>query len=461
MFTVSDLHRAIGGRLEGLTAAESKTKAVGPIVTDSRQVETGDVFWARRGAHQDGADFAGGAFARGASGAVVSRPVATPAEGWSIVVDDPQQALWQWAAWVRSRFDGTLVGVTGSVGKTTTRQMIYTALRSQMPGKVSPRNYNNHVGVPISLSRLEPSDRFAVLELAASRKGEIAALAELSRPSIGVITCIGDSHLAGFGSREGIARAKTELLASLPADGLAVLGDDPWLRRMARSCAAPVMWVGCSAGCDLIAEDVRSDLGRLSFRLGESVFRVPVWGRHHLVASLAAVAVGRRMGLSDAEIADALTGFEVVPMRCQMLDVRGATIINDAYNANPTSMRAALELLRDFDATGRRIAVCGDMLELGDEAAVLHWQVGREAVATSHVDLLIACGDYARHVVAGARAAGMPTQRAIPCRKADDVLPYLGQAVQPGDVVLIKGSRAMAMERLVAALAQYPKRRSA
>lgn len=461
MFTVSDLHRAIGGQLAGLSAGDSEAKALGPVVTDSRQVEAGDTFWARRGAHREGADFACGAFARGASGAVVGKPVFTPEDRWTIQVDDPQQALWDWAAWVRGQFTGTLVGVTGSVGKTTTRQMIFTVLRSRLPGKVSPRNYNNHVGVPISLSRLERDDRFAVLELAASGAGEIAALAALARPAIGVITCIGDSHLAGFGSREGIARAKSELLSALPADGLAVLGDDPWLRRLARASAAPVMWVGCSAGCDLIAHDVRSDLGRLSFRLGRSEFRVPVWGRHHLIAALAAVAVGRHLGLADSEIADALAGFEPVPMRCQMLDVRGATVINDAYNANPTSMRAALELLRDFDAPGRRIAVCGDMLELGEEAPVLHWQMGREAVATSHVDLLIACGDYARHVVAGARAAGLPTQRAIPCRRADDALPYLGQAVVPGDVVLIKGSRAMAMERLVAALEEYPKRRTA
>jgi UDP-N-acetylmuramoyl-tripeptide--D-alanyl-D-alanine ligase len=457
--TLHDLHQAIGGQLQA--AAEPQAVSLGDISTDSREAQPGSVFWGLKGAQYDGDDFAAEAFERGAVGAVVSKSMAVPAGRWAIQVPDTFEALRRWAAWKRGRFTGAVIGVTGSVGKTTTRQMIHTALASRLRGTASPRNYNNQLGVPLSMTRIEADQDYAVLELGASRRGEIASLAQLAAPKIGVITHVGDAHLSGFGGRHGVAVAKAELLSALPPDGHAVLGDDPWLRRLASCCRAAITWVGRTSQCDLVADDVRATGGRLEFNVRACPFVVPVWGRHHLTSALLAIATARLFGLDLKEIAEALARFESVPMRCQVCETRGATIINDTYNASPTAMQAALELLRDFDAPGKRIVVCGEMAELGGESSLWHHRLGTQIVSVCRADVVIACGEHARDVVAGARAAGMPRAHAIPCRSADETLPYLGQTIQPGDVVLVKGARFMGMERVVSALAEFPKRRSA
>ncbi len=462
MATLRDLHHAIGGQLLPADRAPALlTQRLGSVSTDSREIIAGEVFWALRGPRYDGSDFAIEAFRRGAAGAIVSQPVRPPADRWAILVDNTLSSLWRWAATARRHFSGTVIGVTGSVGKTTARQMIHTVLRTRFNGSASPGNFNNQLGVPLSLLQAERGQDYAVLELGASKVGEIASLAGLCAPRIGVITCIGDAHLGGFGSQEGVAQAKTELLAALPTEGLAVLGDDPWLRRMTRDCSAKITWVGTRLDCDLCATNVRTSPGRLAFRLNDQSFQIPVWGRHHLTAALAAIAVGRAFGLDLPAMAEALAEFQSLPMRCEVLQIRDALIINDTYNSSPTAMRAALELLAGLDTPGRRIVACGDMAELGDMAASLHCDIGRQVVTVSNADLLIACGHYARHVVAAARGAGMAAKKTIPCASVEEALPHLGQAIQPGDSVLVKGSRVMAMERVVDALQQYPLRRSA
>ncbi|MHB1035835.1 MAG: UDP-N-acetylmuramoyl-tripeptide--D-alanyl-D-alanine ligase [Pirellulales bacterium] len=463
-FTLGELHEAVGGQLVLSTTplAEGIASPIARIVTDSRQVQPGDVFFALSGSRLDGADFAEEAYLRGAAGVVSAKKPRLPWAGrWGVCVEDAQAALWRLAAWKRRRFRGTVVAVTGSVGKTTTRQMIETVLRSRLTGSASPRNFNNHVGVPLSMLGMEEDHDYAVLELGASCRGEIAELARLCEPKIGVLTRVAEAHLAGFGSQRGVAESKAELLSSLPEDGWAVLGDDPLLRRVAGSCRAKTLWIGRGADCDVMAGDVHWAAGRLSFQVEDQRFAVPVWGRHHLTAALAAVAVGRLLGLTLEEIAEALADFDAPPMRCEVTSLAGVTIINDSYNANPTAMRAALELLRDCDAPGRRIVVCGDMRELGETTPELHRQLGDEVVTVCGADLLLACGEHSEDVVAGARAAGMSPSRTIACREPEETVPYLEQTLAAGDVILVKGSRAMALERVIDALEMRPQRRCA
>ncbi len=423
MSTVGELCTAIGGRL---LPEEAACAPLGPVVSDSRRIEPGDVFWALCGPKYDGGQFTGEAFARGARGAVIinSSPLllgegTSPAsphpnplpkgegtadvpEGrWAIRVDDTERALSDWARYRRNHTAATVIAVSGSAGKTTAREMIHCVLRRRLCGSASPRNFNNHLGVPLSMTAIEPIHDYAVLELGANHPGEIAALAELARPAVGVITCVGDAHLGEFGCIRKIADAKAELLAALPADGRAVLGDDPWLRKVAFRCKANILWVGTAEDCHVRATDVKTAGGRLSFCTGGSQFSIPVWGRHHLTSALAAVAVGQLLGFDADEMARALYDFAPMPMRCQVQRIGGATVINDAYNSNPTAMRAALELLGEMDAAGKKIVICGDMGELGKRAVPLHRKMGRQTVEIGRASALIACGEFAGAVVAG------------------------------------------------------------
>ncbi len=456
--TVKQLHEILGGRLRVATLAprHGEMARVGSVVTDSRQVQRGDVFWALPGSQFDGAQFVGDALARGAEGVVVGKKYVQPSPGcWSLEVDDARQALLQLAAWNRARCGGRVVAVTGSVGKTTTRQMIRAVLEQSQCGTASPKNYNNHVGLPLSMLAMEPAHDFGVFELAANAAGEIGALAKLCRPQVGVITRIGDAHLGGFGSLDAVADAKSELLGALPTNGYAVLaGDDARLRKAAAGCRAKAVWFGRSLDNDLVATNVESRDGQLTFEVDGTHMSVAVWGRHYLASALAAVAVGRIFGMRDVEISRGLCEFEPPPMRCQITRIGGATIIDDSYNASPVAMRAALELLRDINAPGRRIVVCGDMRELGDAAGRLHQHLGDQIVTLCGADLLVACGQHSGEVVEGARRAGMPTSRAVAVTNVEQLFTHCQEVVRPGDVVLVKGSRALAMDRLVEWLAR-------
>jgi UDP-N-acetylmuramoyl-tripeptide--D-alanyl-D-alanine ligase len=456
LLTLAQLCDITGGRLRlaAMPPCHGELAHVGPIVTDSRRVQSEMVFWGLSGPRFDGSCFAEDALVRGASGVVVAGRDVAPWPGrWSLRVDDALKALWDLAAWHRLQFTGRVVAVTGSVGKTTTRLMIDTVLRSTFTGTTSPKNYNNHIGLPLSLLRLESDHQYAALELGASAAGEIGKLAGLCRPQIGVITRIGEAHLGGFGTQQELAEAKAELLTALPTSGVAVLnGDDAWLRKLAGRTSARIVWIGRGPDCDLTAVDVCFADGRLQFRVDAQRYSIPVWGRHQLTTALSAIAVGLEFGLTPAEIAAALADFEPPVMRCQVTDAAGTKLIDDSYNASPTAMRAAFDLLREVDAPGERVVVCGDMKELGASSRQWHLQLGEETVTRCGADRLIACGDHAEDVVIAARLAGMPAARAVAYREVEETISFVRHAVRPGSAVLVKGSRAMGMERVAEAL---------
>ena len=453
--SIGELQAAVGGRLQwaGMPPIDGPVTTINAVKTDSREIAAGDVFWALQGRVHHGAEFAQEALLRGAVGVVTDRPIAAMPGSFCLHVENAQLALWELAAWHRQHFSGAIIAVTGSVGKTTAREMIHTVLCTCARGTASPRNFNNQIGVPLSVLRMAPADDYAVLELGASATGEIDALARLCEPDIAVVTNCADAHLGGFGSLEQVGAAKCELLRSMADGATAVLnGDDAVLRSMAGGFDCEKLWFGRAADNCLMATHVESTQGQLRFRVAGQPYFVPVWGRHHLCSSLAAVALGRLYGRSHAEIADALAQYRPVPMRCEVTQLGRFTVINDTYNSCPYAMKAALALLRDFGNSGRRIVVNGDMQELGAASDRLHYQLGQEIVTHCGADRLVACGQFAEQVADGAMDAGMPENHIVSFAKPLAATQWLRQVLAAGDVLLVKGSRKLEMDRLIVEL---------
>lgn len=450
---LADLAAASGGRLEGVPAGMID---VSRIVTDSRIVQPGDVFWAFHGARHDAHEFVPAALTAGAALVVVDQAHADlPVP--RLVVPDTLTAWGRLAAWKRQQSDALVIAVTGSVGKTTTRELVYAALSERHPGLRSPANFNNQYGLPQTLLELRAADEFAVLEMGADREGEIRELCAIARPEVGLITAIGKAHVKSFGSVEGIIRAKGELLEALPDNGFAVLpGDDPVLRQMARRAPCPVIFVGEHPQNHLWPVQVRATPAALMFRVNGQDYTVPVTGRHFLVNALLAIAVAREIGMDSASIARGLTRFRPVAGRCCHRQVGPCTVIDDSYNASPTAVSAALHVLSDieFAGGGRRIAVLGDMRELGELGPAEHRAIGRQA-AGAGIDALLAYGEYADDLARGARDGGLSAGRVAVAADLDVLRLLLECWLEPGAVVLVKGSRVMQMEHVVRWIEEY------
>jgi UDP-N-acetylmuramoyl-tripeptide--D-alanyl-D-alanine ligase len=443
--TLNQLLAATGGRP---SVGKANTVAFTRVSTDSRTVEEGDLFWALRGERHDGHRFADEAARRGAVACVASADSSIPGGLPAALVADTIQGLKDFAHWYRQRRDALVVGVTGTVGKTTTREMIYSVLGTRFDGCRSPKNFNNHIGLPLSVLEMRDDHDFAVLEMGASKVGEIRELTAIALPEAGVITAIGIGHLEGFGSLEQIIQGKGELVESLPADGFAVInGDDPNCRTIARRAACRVLTVGQQGQNTFRATVVRAVGPELRFRVDGGAFAIRAAGRHHLTGALAAVAVAREMGLTTRHIAEGFSQFTPVEGRCHVRDLGQITLIDDTYNANPTSMEAACRLLAEWSPAGRRILVIGDMAELGDESAEWHRIAGRTA-AQLQIDQLAAVGRYAPDVVRGAIEHGMKHHQVAECENLDSLLSALDSSSASGDIVLVKGSRCMQMERV-------------
>lgn len=434
--------------LRAVAAALGEELASPAIVTgwstDSRTVQPGDLFFALRGPHHDGHNYAAGATANGAVGIVADRDVEA---GCPVLrVEETCSALQRLAAWARRQWGGKIVAVTGSAGKTTTKDIVAALLAAEFRTAKSEGNLNNEIGLPLSLLRMDEAAQAGVVELGMNHPGEIRRLAEIARPDVGVVTNVGYAHIENFDSIEGIAAAKRELIESLPDEGAAVLNaDDPRVAAMRNAHEGPTILFGQSPGADVRAEDVELAGDRVRFRVGTAKFDSSLTGRHNLSNVLAGIAVARIYGIAPERLRDHVRMLAPGKMRGQRLDVRGMTIFNDCYNSNPEAVRAMLDVLKDTPAR-RRIAVLGEMLELGHWAEPVHRGVGDYAVACG-VDVLVGICGAACHMLDAAKKKGL---RASAAFFFDDPSPagrLMRALAQPGDAILFKGSRGVHVER--------------
>lgn len=476
LFIVDEIREIASASLLAGDDARVAKQGIRRLCTDSREIGEGDLFVAIAGERMDGHDFVPAAFKKGAVGALVrddyrlpaSAP-RRPAHGSArapvlLGVPDTLRAYQQLAAYHRNRFQIPVVAVTGSNGKTTTKEMVADVLAQRWPVLRTEGNLNNRIGVPQTLFRLAPRHKAAVVEMGVDQVGQTTRLCEMVRPTVGLITNIGPDHLEFFGTMDVSARAKGELLEFLPPEGSAVLNaDDPYFGYLVSRARCEVLSFGLTSKAQVRAERLTMGsrqgtqfLLRLPGRSKPQPVSIRVHGLHNILNALAAAAVGHVMGLNPRTIAEGLARFRPAAMRSQVLTVGGIRIINDCYNANPASMKAAIDLLLALGAGGRSVAVLGDMLELGASAPELHREIGAY-LAERGVAQLIACGPLGRHVAEGARAAGMAAERVVHEPDAARAGAALKTLVQDGDVVLVKASRGMKMEQAVEMLAGGPR----
>jgi UDP-N-acetylmuramoyl-tripeptide--D-alanyl-D-alanine ligase len=464
--------------LESLTnfRPEGNTPVITEAAIDSRQVIPGSMFVAIPGERVDGHDFLAEAFKRGASFALIQKEVdasfrtldlraglnadaipdlTTPL---CLRVENTLSALQQIARFWRRKLDLRVIGITGSVGKSTTKELVAEVLSQRYRTLKSPGNLNNEIGLPLSILRLSPGYQRAVLEMGFYVPGEIAFLCDIAQPQVGVVTNVGTVHAERAGSQEAIAQGKTELVQALPEDGVAILNfDDPWVRKMEEKTRAQVFFYGLSSESDLWADNVEGQgLEGIRFRLHyqrETLYvRVPLIGRHSVHTALRAAAVGLVEGLTWQEIFDGLnqghTQLRLVAVRSKT----GALILDDTYNASPESMLAALNLLDELD--GRKIAVLGDMLELGQYERQGHEMVGLRAAQVA--DSLLTLGTRGHMIAEAARRSGMKKSSVLEFEELDQIIDWLNQNLAKNDSVLIKGSHGLHMDRIVSVLEVRP-----
>jgi UDP-N-acetylmuramoyl-tripeptide--D-alanyl-D-alanine ligase len=408
---------------------------------DSRTVAPGDLFFALRGPNHDGNAFVGEVFRKGAVAAIANDIQPGPV----LVVPDTLGALQSTAAWAKNQWGGEVIGVTGSAGKTSTKDVIATMLAQSMPVGKTIGNLNNHVGVPLSILRLPSQARIAVLEMGMNHAGEIRALCAIARPRIGVVTNVGYAHMQAFDSIDGVAAAKRELIESLPSDGIAVLNaDDPLVSRFREVHRGRSITFGIDRQADIRATEVQLTDHGVSFRVEGVQFESRLIGRHSVSNILAGLTVAALYGIRPSELTEVVKDMVAPPMRGRRLVHNEVVILDDCYNSNPDAARAMIDVLRDTPAK-RRIAVLGEMLELGRWSEPLHRDVGSYAAA-SGIDVLVGISGEACHLVDAARQAGLAEDAAFFFPDAGAAGERLRRIARPGDVILFKGSRGTHVE---------------
>lgn len=432
------------------------------VCTDSRSVRSGDLFVALKGERFDGHDYLAEVIERGAAGAlveasVVDRSFSLP----SVVVENTRSALGRLAGAYRQTFDPCVIAVGGSNGKTTTKELIASVLRQRFRTLWSEASYNNDIGVPLTLLRLEREHEAAVFEVGTNHPGELEPLIRLVDPRIGVITSLGREHLEFFNDMTGVCREEGVLAERLPPDGTLYFGaDNVWGEDILRRTQATVVRVGFSGPCDWRCIGARLSMTGTAFKVVSPLaeysgeYQVGLWGRHHAVNAMFAIAIGAQLGLSQSEIQHGLEGAMPAPRRLELRRCGFIHVLDDCYNANADSMAAALQTLAELPCPGGRIAVLGDMAELGLQAESAHAEAGRLA-AELNLGRLLVVGEMAAVTAAAARQAGL--RQVLELGTTEAVADALRRVIRPGDVVLLKASRRTRLERVVEALCDSEK----
>ena len=441
---------AIGGRPLGMPPAANVTD----VCIDSRKLTPKCLFFAIRGETHDGHDFVSAAIEGGASAAVISDTAkidpALHRDGRLIQVADTTAALGRLAGWYRKQLAAQVIAVAGSNGKTTTKNMLTTVLASRRRGRGAAASFNNAIGVPLTLLAAEPADEFVVVEIGTNHPGEVVALGRIARPNLAIITSIGEEHLEFFRDLDTVAKEEFSLLGCLRDHGFVAVSHE------AAKYAAPELLrahsaviYGTAADAHLRAERLTCENGGYRFLLnGRKEFFVPMLGAHNAMNALGVIAVATRMRLTEDEIAAALATVRPAPMRLEWATIGGLTLINDAYNANPSSMRAALSVIDELSGTGRKVLILGDMRELGDTTERAHLGVGRDA-GRSAAQVIITVGENARVVADGVISTAGAAKRVYSFPSVATLVEKLESLIEPGDVVLLKASRASKLEQIV------------
>lgn len=441
--------KAVNGRI---ACAGSNTRVKG-VSTDSRNIRAGDLFFALKGDHFDGHQYVVEAMHAGAVGAVVSNEIKTNLayENFpTIKVQDTVTALGDLARYYRQKLDTKIIGITGSNGKTTTKEMTYHVLSRFGSAVRSQKSFNNFIGVPVTIFEIENKHQYGVLEMGTNAPGEIRRLSEISAPDIAVIVNVSKTHLEGLGCIEGVALAKGEILENLRKDGVFVYNvDNPWCVKIANGFKGNALGFGFNHQAHIRCTDVRKKDKGYVFIVNERLeIDIPIPGYHNIGNCLASLAVCLALGHDIYGIGDVFSSFELPQMRIEQQRVGKITLINDAYNANPESVRAALQYLSEMESEGRKVFICGDMLELGNESLQLHREIG-ETVAYLNIDLLWTVGTHASEIAKAAKLSGMPEGRVVSFNDVTDIASSAIKGFRENDTVLIKGSRGMHMENIV------------
>lgn len=460
---LKEIVEAISGR----PAGDLPTISIQRVSIDSRGIKSGDLFFAIPGPRFDGHEFVADAFQAGAAAAIVAADRVAEVQqrleyldrsvlaGAIIAVDDTVAALGRLAAFHRGMITGSVISVVGSNGKTTTKAIIDHILAGRMRGHCSPKSFNNQIGVPLTLLSADASDEYMVVEIGTSAPGEITTLAKITRPDMAVITSIAEEHLEGLGDLDGVAAEECSILSHLDQRGFAAVNlDTPAIKQHLPTGDFSMVTFGWADQADIRLTAAHYDSPWLHFTLnGRFEYRLPVAGLHNAVNATGAITIARRLGLDHEEISSRLEAFVPPPMRSEVFELAGITVVNDAYNANPGSVEAAFELLESLPCRGRRIVVFGEMRELGERSAELHRQVGRRLAGGQfqHVYLIGAAAELMSDVFEKGQLFGPRVEH---CDNVEVCLERLLEELQDGDVVLLKASRAVGLDQLVEPLAQ-------